>query len=189
MIPDIMDRRSFIQLPLVSALIGGVQDIPGERAGKGIRVSSGSDRFGEELLIMGGKFDCLVSAKDTGGDLCIYNTVRHEKGGPPLHLHHSQDEWFYVIEGQFIVKVGEEMMNLGPGDSAFAPRKIPHAFAMTGGEPARMLVLFQPAGSMEGFFREMSRYGPSIPENPEEKMRELWRKHGMEITGPPLRIT
>ena len=79
---------------------------------------------------MGGRFDCKVSGRDTGGDLCIYDTLRDAKGGPALHLHHSQDEWFYIIRGEFIVRVGEDTLSLHPGDSAFAPRKIPHAFAM-----------------------------------------------------------
>jgi mannose-6-phosphate isomerase-like protein (cupin superfamily) len=79
----------------------------------------------EELLIIGGKFDCKVSGKDTDGDLCIYDTVRQEKGGPAYHIHHSQDEWFYIIKGEFIIKVGDDLFNLKAGDSAFAPRTIP----------------------------------------------------------------
>jgi len=68
---------------------------------------------------MGGKFNRIVSTKDTEGDLCIYNTVRQEKGGPALHLHHKQDEWFYVMKGEFVVKVGDDTFTLKPGDSAF----------------------------------------------------------------------
>jgi oxalate decarboxylase/phosphoglucose isomerase-like protein (cupin superfamily) len=66
------------------------------------KVEAGKDRFQEELLIMGGRFDCKVSGKDTDGDLCIYDTVRQEKGDPTLHLHYNQDEWFYIIKGEFI---------------------------------------------------------------------------------------
>lgn len=61
---------------------------------------------------MGGKFDLKVSARDTGGDLCIYDTVRSSKGGPAMHRHHFQDEWFYVLRGEFVVQVGDE--NLCP---------------------------------------------------------------------------
>jgi hypothetical protein len=76
--------------------------------------------------------------------------------------------------------------NLKPGDSAFAPRTIPHAFAKINEGPGQMLVLFQPAGSMEDFFKQMSKLGPSIPKNQERELKELWRSHGMEIVGPPL---
>ena len=126
-----------------------------ERAGRGFRVGAQKDRYEEELLIMGGRFDLKVSGRDTGGDLCIYDTFRESKGGPALHRHHFQDEWFYVIRGEFIAQVGDDTISLHPGDSAFAPRKIPHAFAKISDSEGQMLILFQPAGSMEDFFRQM----------------------------------
>jgi hypothetical protein len=51
-----------------------------------------------------------------------------------------------------------------------------------------MLVLFQPAGSMEHFFHEMSKLGPGIPQNQETTLKKLWADHGMEIVGPPLKV-
>ena len=158
-----------------------------ERASAGFKVGTGQDRTGEDLLIMGGKFDLKVSAKDTGGDLCIYDTRRSAKGGPALHRHHAQDEWFYVLRGEFIVRVGETTLRIGPGDSAFAPRKIPHAFAMVSEGEGQMLVLFQPAGSMEDFFHGMAKFGKEIPQNQEVAMKQLWADHGMEVLGPPLK--
>ena len=124
-----MDRRLFLQFPLITSVLSAVGNPLDERPKKGIKIAAGVDRFGEELHIMGGQFNLMVSSKDTGGDLCIYNTSRQEKGGPAFHLHHQQDEWFYVIAGEFIVKVGDDVFNLKPGDSAFAPRTTPHAFA------------------------------------------------------------
>lgn len=185
-----MKRSLFLQLPLVaSALIANAQNPPDKgRAKKGSKVEAGKDRFQEELLIMGGQFDCKVSAKDTNGDWCIYDTYRQEKGGPALHLHHSQDEWFYIIKGEFIVKIGEDMLHLKAGDSAFAPRKIPHAFAKTNEGEAQMLVLFQPAGSMEDFFKQMSKLGKTIAKDQEHLVKDLWRTHGMEVVGPPLKF-
>ncbi len=159
-----------------------------ERTSQGLRVGAQKDRYDEELLIMGGRFDLKVSSRDTGGDLCIYDTLRQEKGGPALHLHHFQDEWFYVIRGEFIVRVGDDTFSLHPGDSAFAPRKIPHAFAMTSEGEGQMLVLFQPAGSMEDFFKQMSKIGKEIPKNQETVLKQLWADHGMEIVGPPLKF-
>jgi len=142
----------------------------------------------EEFHIMGGQFDCKVSGKDTDGDLCIYDTVRQEKGGPVFHLHHSQDEWFYIIKGQFIVKVGDETFNLNAGDSAFAPRTIPHTFAKISEGEAQMLVLFQPAGSMEDFFKQMSKLGKSVLKDQEHALKTLMETHGMEVVGPPLKF-
>jgi len=182
-----VNRRQFLRLPLAAAAITLDAKADGEDAPrKAFSVRSQEDRYAEELLIMGGRFDCKVSARDTGGELCIYDTVRKAKGGPALHRHHYQDEWFYVMRGDFIVKVGDATMSLHPGDSAFAPRKIPHAFANVGASEGQLLIAFQPAGSMEDFFRQMAKFGTGIPRNQEVVMRELWEEHGMEVLGPPL---
>lgn len=112
---------------------------------------------------MGGRFDLKVGGRDTGGDLCIYDTFRESKGGPALHRHYFQDEWFYVIRGEFIAQVGDETVSLRSGDSAFAPRKVPHSFANIGEGEGQLLVLFQPAGTMEDFFKKMATLGREIP--------------------------
>jgi len=189
-----MKRRNFLKLSIAATVLaarapGADSVTQGQaRTDKGFRVGAQKDRHGEELLIMGGQFDLKVSGRDTGGDLCIYDTLRSAKGGPALHRHHFQDEWFYVIRGEFIVQVGDNTLSLRPGDSAFAPRKIPHAFAMTSEGEGQMLVLFQPAGSMEDFFFQMSKLGKEIPKNQETELKQLWADHGMEIVGPPLKF-
>jgi len=183
-----MKRRLFLQFPLLATMAANAQSQTKEHPKKGIKVDAGKDCDQQELFIMGGQFDCKVSSKSTNGQLCIYDTVRQEKGGPALHLHHNQDEWFYIIKGEFKVKVGEDEFNLKAGDSAFAPRKIPHAFAKISEGEGQMLVLFQPAGSMEDFFKQMSKLGKNIPKDQEHKLKELWHAHGMEIVGPPLKF-
>jgi quercetin dioxygenase-like cupin family protein len=186
-----MNRRHFLRTSVLAAALAPAARAIGTGAGRaeaGFKVPSGQDRTGEELLIMGGRFDLKVSARDTGGDLCIYDTRRSAKGGPALHRHHAQDEWFYVLRGEFITQVGDRTERLGPGDSAFAPRKIPHAFAMISEGEGQMLVLFQPAGTMEDFFRQMARFGREIPRDQESVMRQLWLDHGMEVLGPPLKV-
>ncbi|MBV9987525.1 MAG: cupin domain-containing protein [Chitinophagaceae bacterium] len=183
-----MKRRLFLQVPLLaSALVAQAKGLSKNRPNKGFKVKGNKNRYQEELMIMGGRFDCKVSSKDTDGDLLIYDTFRQEKGGPALHFHHEQDEWFYVMKGDFIVKVGDETFTLTAGDSAFAPRTVPHAFAKTSEGEGQMLVLFQPAGSMEDFFLQMAKLGKEIPQNMEQVMKDTFRTHGMEIVGPPLK--
>lgn len=184
-----MNRRLFCQFPLVaSAILANAHPIPDPQPRKGFKVESGKDRFDEELLIMGGQFDLKVSAKDTGGGLCVYDTFRDEKGGPALHRHFHQDEWFFVLSGEFVVKVGDDVFHLKTGDTAFAPRQIAHAFAKISDDRAHMLILFQPAGSIEDFFREMSKLGRAIPRDKDEVLRNLFRKYDMELLGPPLQV-
>jgi mannose-6-phosphate isomerase-like protein (cupin superfamily) len=178
----IMKGRSFLRFPLVAAALAmGAKAADPDRRGTGFKVSSGAGRYAEELLIMGGRFDCKVCGKDTNGDLCIYDTNRDANGGPALHRHYYQDEWFYVIRGELIVKVGDATFELHPGDSAFGPRRIPHAFARISEGDDRLLVLFQPAGTIEEFFREISKHGKRIPGHQEIVLKKLWEQHGMEI--------
>ena len=182
-----MERRTFLQLSaLVPFITNDLNGFTQDTGGKGIVVKSGEDRFHEELHIMGGQFDCKISSKDTNGALLMYDTVRQAKGGPALHLHYAQDEMFYIIKGEFIAKVGDETFNLKAGDFAFAPRKIPHAFAKISEGEGQMLVLFQPAGSMEDFFLQASKVAREIPKDQEKVLKELWETHGMKLVGPPL---
>ena len=152
-----------------------------ERLAKAVLVRADCDRFGEVLLFLNGRFDCKVSAKDTNGDLCVYDTIRTEKGGPPLHLHHAQDEWFLVREGEFIFQVGEERFRLGAGDAILGPRTVPHAFANVS-DTGRLMIAYQPAGTIEQFFLDGRRLINPTPAD----WQAHYRAHGLEIVGPPL---
>ncbi len=129
--------------------------------------------------------DRKVSGSDTDGDLFVIENTNDSKGGPPRHLPHSQEEWFYVVDGEYVAEVGDERYRLGPGDSVFAPRGTTHVWAHVGEGTGRMLVAFRPAGEMEAFFDAMSQVkeGPS-----REELHGLFRSHGMEVAGPPLEV-
>jgi len=147
------------------------------------RVAANQDQFGEHRGLGVSEITFKVTPKDSDGVFVIENTF-HEKGGPARHLHFDQDEWFYTIEGEFILEVGQEKFTLNPGDSVLAPRKIPHVWAYTGGgQRGRILIAFMPAGKMESFFREVTKANAMPPQDP-----ELWRSHGMELLGPPLKV-
>jgi mannose-6-phosphate isomerase-like protein (cupin superfamily) len=107
------------------------------------------------------------------------------KGGPHLHVHQVEDEWFYVIEGEYIVQVGDERFRHTPGDSLLAPRKVPHTYAHLGDGQGRLLIAYEPAGDMEDFFLEISKLAgsPSASE-----VQRVFRAHGMEVVAPPLKV-
>lgn len=151
-----------------------------------IRVQQRQDRFNERISI-GAKssIDRKVSGKDTGGFWSMFEAHWSLKGGPPLHVHQGEDEWFYVMEGEYVVQVGDEKFTLTPGDSLLAPREVPHTYAHLSEGQGRMLIAYQPAGNMEAFFLEMSKL-TGMP-SPDEVQR-LFRAHGMEVVGPPLRV-
>ena len=145
------------------------------------RVSQGGDRFGD-LRTMGISTLCFkVATEDTGGQLFLIEQTMHAPGGPPRHVHDAQEEWFYCLAGEFIVEINGERLPLHPGDSVLAPRRVPHSWAFVGDGSGRLLVGFTPAGKMEEFFREVTKTNAMPTVDP-----DLWRRHGMEVVGPPL---
>lgn len=147
-----------------------------------LRVSAGADRFGEQRSLGISAIDFKLTPQDSQGVLVIENTF-HARGGPARHLHYEQDEWFYILEGDFSFEVGAERYTLRPGDSLLAPRQVPHVWAYVGDARGRILVTFLPAGAMEAFFREVTKANAMPPQDP-----ALWHAHGMQLLGPPLSV-
>jgi mannose-6-phosphate isomerase-like protein (cupin superfamily) len=143
-------------------------------------VPAGTDRSGELRSLGISRIDFKVDGQGSEGLLVLEN-VFHAKGGPACHRHYHQDEWFYVVEGEFDMEVGEERFHLTAGDSLLAPRAIPHVWAHVGNSTGRILVAFMPAGKMEAFFRITTAANAMPPLDP-----ALWQAHGMELLGPPL---
>jgi quercetin dioxygenase-like cupin family protein len=141
-------------------------------------VASGQDRFGEQWGLGVSSIDFKVTTQDSGGDLFILENTFHAKGGPARHLHYDQDEWFCALEGEFVIEVGQQRFRLLPGDSLLAPRRIPHVWAHVGDSRGRILIVFQPAGQTEAFFRKVTQANAMPPQDP-----ALWRAHGMELLG------
>ena len=98
-------------------------------------------------------------------------------------FHYDQDEWFYVVEGEYVFEVGQERIRLKPGDSVFGARKAPHVWAFVSDQPGRILFVFTPAGQMEAFFREPSKADVRPPQDP-----AYYLAYGMELVRPPLAI-
>ena len=146
-------------------------------------VVAGEDQFGEHRSLGISSITFKVTPQDSHDLFIIENTFREKGGGPARHLHYDQDEWFYAVEGEFILHVGQEEFRLQPGDSLLAPRRVPHVWAYTGGIRGRILIAFMPAGKMEAFFREVTKANAMPPQDP-----ELWRAYGMELLGPPLLV-
>ncbi len=153
---------------------------------EGMHVPAGGDLFQEERKVFGSmSIDFKVSTLDTNGGFFVIENTDALKGGPPRHLHHEQEEWFYVVESDYVVEIGDERHRLGPGDSVLAPRKVPHVWAHVGEGTGRLIVAFQPAGEMEAFFGELTKVKGRPPR---EELHGLFRSHGMEVTGPPLAV-
>jgi quercetin 2,3-dioxygenase len=129
--------------------------------------------------------DIKVSTLDTDGGLSVAEITSPHKGGPARHLHHEQEEWFYVVEGEYVIEVGDERYEVGPGDSVLAPRKVTHVWAYVGEEAGRLIAALQPACEIEAFFDDLATLG-STPRH--EELSRVFSSHGLELVGPPLSI-
>lgn len=152
---------------------------------KGFAVASGKDRFDKPMHLMeGDTFYTKIATADTNGDVYVFESSRVKPGGPPLHVHPEQDEWWYVLQGEFQIKVGDELHTARTGDSVFGPRGVPHAFAKVGEGDARLLMIFQPAGKMEAYFKAVSE-GATAKMTDEERTAFV-KNYGFERVGPAL---
>jgi quercetin dioxygenase-like cupin family protein len=128
-----------------------------------------------------------ASGAETGGRFSQVEVEDPRGTAPPMHVHHHEDESFYILDGEVTVFAGDQHIELTAGDYGFVPRGTSHAYLVRS-ERARMLVTFSPAG-FEEFFVEIGVPGddpqldPVMP-SPEEFARRL-APYGCEITGPP----
>ncbi len=150
---------------------------------RAIFIPQGHDRFTAQRGLGITRLNSKVGSNDTDGSLFVTEQTMLAKGEPPRHLHFDQEEWFYSLEGPFIIEVGQERFTLKPGDSVLAPRRIPHVWAYVGTPPGKILIAFSPAGKMEAFFNETTKANAMPPQDP-----TLWLAHGMELIGPPLAV-
>jgi mannose-6-phosphate isomerase-like protein (cupin superfamily) len=186
-----MKRSSFIKGSLLigtsfaQSVSAWAKNFTTAREKKAIKVAVGKDRNDKPLtLFEGDTFFTKVASVDTDNDLYIWESTRIKKGGPTEHFHYSQDEWWYILEGEFLFKVGNETFTVKKGDSVFGPRMVPHAFAKTNDGEAKLLMLFQPAGKMEAFFKAVSE---GVMAKMSEEQRNAFKKqYGFEVTGPAL---
>jgi len=166
----------------------GVKPMQSEEMFAGFRVGAGEGRFEEQVRLGGEPHDCKVSGRDTGGTMCAFEFTG--MGAGPRHSHREQDEWIYVVEGELEIELGKRRMRVGAGESVFVPRGVSHTWAAVGGPPAKVVDVYQPAGTIEEFFRELGSYHSgalvhealSFPE-----FQALFERYGMDLTGPPLR--
>ncbi len=152
----------------------------------GFRVAAGDDRLGEHITLGGEPIDCKVSARDTAGALCVFEFTGH--GGGPRHRHHDQDEWIYVIDGEFDFEVGNRRFRAGAGECIFIPRQVAHVWGCTSDRPGKILNAYQPGGKMEEFFRAVGNFKDRPPHEvlSLEEMHQWFHTHGMDLLGPPL---
>ena len=139
---------------------------------------------GKIIPVPGHKVTLKVVGADTNGAYSLLE-VELDGDGPPQHIHKTEDEFFYVLEGEIKVLVGERTIRATAGSFVTIPRGTIHAFARAGQEPAKLLAIFSPAG-VEKFFDEAVDLDVTDTEAYVAKANALAEKYNMEIVGPPL---
>jgi quercetin dioxygenase-like cupin family protein len=137
-----------------------------------------------------GRIKVKLTGAQTGGAFSQVETLDPRGTATPLHIHHNEDEAFYVLEGSVTVFVGDEQLELSQGAFALVPRGVPHAYLVTS-DVARMLVTFSPAGFDEAFV-DMGVDAADCAEPPVDEVMPpieavvaAFAPYGCEIVGPP----
>lgn len=145
---------------------------------------------GEHLWFFGGLTTIKADGAGTGGRAMVTEQLAPRGSGSPLHVHHAEDEWFYVLDGELTLWVGGTTVVAQAGAFVFGPRDVPHTFVVSS-ETARFLLVTQPAG-FEGFIRALATpaSAPELPSGPAEApdmdaVLRVAAEHGLEILGPP----
>jgi mannose-6-phosphate isomerase-like protein (cupin superfamily) len=141
---------------------------------------------GEPRWFFGGLVRVKASAADTDGQYTLLEVTMPPNLAAPLHVHHTEDEGFYVLEGSVTIQVGDESVALAAGQHAFGPREIPHRFDV-GPDGAHMLWVLTPGG-FEALVEAASvpAAAPTLPPPdllPPDDIGEIVRRHGNELLG------
>lgn len=152
--------------------------VKGLHAGEGETVAIGQERYTMKA----------VSA-DTGEALGAFLVITEPQAGPPPHIHHREDEAWYILEGNYALTIGDQVQSYGPGSFIIGPRNIPHTFKNVGKSTGRMLAMAWPAG-FETFFLEIGQPVPDLsaplPDVPLdiEKLIALSKKYDFDVLPP-----
>jgi len=143
-------------------------------AGEGLHLQSGP---GRELIFK-------VTGEDTGGAFDYFIVEVAPKGGPPLHVHHKQEETIHVLKGRYKIRIGDEIFYLDEGGFAYLPSKLPHAFLNLTDEKGVIIVVYTPGGGHKFYeeFGPISRNGPPDP----KVLAPIFARHDMTLLGAPL---
>jgi mannose-6-phosphate isomerase-like protein (cupin superfamily) len=128
--------------------------------------------FGELTIVI------HADAESTGGAFAVTEEAP-PLADTPVHVHSNEDELFYALEGEHVIQVGDEEQRIGPGETAFGPRGVPHAQRRVVPGEGRMLIVLTPGG-FEGFFRDLAEaeqkgeLGPDAYAAASEKFGITW---------------
>lgn len=145
---------------------------------------------GEALWFFNALAILKATSETTAGRVTVIEHLAPQGSGAPLHVHHREDEWFYILEGELTFWVGGRIINAPAGSFVYGPRDIPHTYVVKSPQ-ARSLVVTEPAG-FEKFMRTLGSPAPSPTIPPAsvalpspDRIKAAAAESGLEILGPP----
>lgn len=154
-----------------------------------IAFSRGRQSLDHSVWYNGSLMTFLASGEDTHGQFALIEVVARRGNVPPPHIHHREDEIFYLLEGEIVVSVGDRTIKGTAGTMVFLPRDVAHSFTIES-DQGRMLILLTPAG-LEGWFKGFSvpARAMTLPPADEpaygevQRMLEAAPRYGIEFVG------
>jgi quercetin dioxygenase-like cupin family protein len=132
---------------------------------------------------MGTRYAITIGKRDSAGIIGVFESIVPARSGPPIHVHHNEDEVIHVIEGPYEFWLEGQIIPVKAGESIFLPRGVPHTFRVASDHPGRNATIFTPAG-LEEFFIEAAAGDLRIPADMGAVVA-LGARHGLEFKGPP----
>jgi quercetin dioxygenase-like cupin family protein len=133
----------------------------------------------------GGVYKIVATAAETRNTHFAFEAIEPPGGGPPLHTHASEEEFFLVLEGEMTFYVGGRVIRATEGQTAFVPRGVPHCFKNCSRRESRVLVVFTP-GHIEGLF-EYGNLPVGMPASDDillARLSVLAPQFGLQMLGP-----
>ena len=142
-----------------------------------------TERPARTVTWLGTQYTIAVDRWDSGGIVGMFEATVPSGEGPPIHIHHNEDEVIHVTEGEYEFWLDGAIFRKGPGASVFLPRGVPHTFRIISKTPGRNLAVLTPGG-FESFFAEVAARDLRFPAGAGE-LKELGERYGIEFCGPP----
>jgi mannose-6-phosphate isomerase-like protein (cupin superfamily) len=145
---------------------------------------------GEKYWFLGSLMEVKAKGEETGGAFSLLEEIDPPDFATPMHIHHNEDEYFYVLEGEATFIIGEKNIQAKPGTFVFAPRDIAHMYKIENSKPAKIITMLVPAG-LEKLFIDCSvpaagyKLPPDDVETDMEKLFTLALEYGVEVLEEP----
>lgn len=134
---------------------------------------------GKKMTVLGHSVTVKISKQEAEGNYYVFELITPPGLGIPPHVHDREDEFIFVVEGEFEIMLGNKKYVAKAGDEVFCPRHIPHAFQNIGSKPGKTLWTIVPGGDFEEFFNQLEALPAGEPDL--QKVAEIFASYGMEI--------